>query len=690
MMSVSIEVWLVLACIAIILVMVISWALRTVGLREKVAVSLKLVADRRKRTSQLLRLLDEILAALPIGLVVVSRSTMKVELMSGRAADLVEKKPVFEESVHLSTVFDRLSEHDRLCLHALIENAVGGDRAKEINVDLPVREGKSSVSICIKFVADIPDARVILLMRSAPSELSAVEKESGFKREVLEDALIELDSVKALSRVLDCFVAALNDEVRAAVTFWNGQTRQWALLSSANLPDPLALIFTQPSLELDRAVLLDSKTPRKCSRFDFDRTLSTDVCNRLEQSLVKTWWAYPIIDLRGEVVGVMDIFGTSDLPSLDYENNLPVTIKVLSVILERHRAVIHTNGLLDIERIVRTINRELMAHDSTDGLAGIIKALKLLESGANFDQQTTQMLVRCWDGDTEFLTTEQEGGERLSLTFSVIQAWVDGHRAPSAARGLNELGTQESRFGFFSVSSQDPLFKTVLNIGPLKTDGADEFAVFPLWWVGELEGMLILPKGEALTYKQLSIVSNVLVSLSGVAARYRLVAELTQKAHFDQLTGLVNRRFMDELLFNEIERCRRYRNPMTVLLLDIDHFKSINDTFGHDVGDRVLEAVASRLKGAVRSVDSVARWGGEEFIVMLAETNLSSALVVGENIRKTVERGEYALNRPVTVSIGVSQFKKDDTVDSLLKRADIALYDAKERGRNQVVASDPE
>lgn len=276
------------------------------------------------------------------------------------------------------------------------------------------------------------------------------------------------------------------------------------------------------------------------------------------------------------------------------------------------------------------------------------------------------------------------------MEFSAIKAWVDGHRAPSAAPGLQELDTQESRFGFFSVSSRDPLVRTVNNIGALKPDRAAEFAVFPLWWVGELEGVLILPKGTALTYKQLSIVSNVLVSLSGVAARYRLVAELTQKAHYDQLTGLVNRRFMDELLVNEIERCRRYRSPMTVLLLDIDHFKSINDTFGHDAGDRVLETVASRLKGTVRSVDSVARWGGEEFIVMVAETDLSSALVVGENIRKTVERGEYALNRPVTVSVGVSEFKKDDTVDSLLKRADVALYRAKERGRNQVVASELE
>lgn len=565
-----------------------------------------------------------------------------------------------------------------------------GDRAKEINVDWPSHVGKSSVSISIKFVADTADARVILIVRSAPSEQSAVEKGNGFKREVLEDAFIELDSAKAVSKVLDCFVAALNDEVQAAVTFWNGQTRQWSLLSRANLPDPLALVVTQPSLALDREALLDSKTPRKFSRFDFDRTFSTETCNRLEQSRVKTWWAYPIIDLRGDVVGVMDIFDTSDLPSSDYDDNLSVTIKVLSVILDRHRAVTHTNGVLDIERIVRIINRELMAHDNTDGLEGITKALKLFETGANFDHRTAQMLVRCWDGGTEFLTTEQEQGERLSMEFSAIKAWVDGHRAPSAAPGLQELDTQESRFGFFSVSSRDPLVRTVNNIGALKPDRAAEFAVFPLWWVGELEGVLILPKGTALTYKQLSIVSNVLVSLSGVAARYRLVAELTQKAHYDQLTGLVNRRFMDELLVNEIERCRRYRSPMTVLLLDIDHFKSINDTFGHDAGDRVLETVASRLKGTVRSVDSVARWGGEEFIVMVAETDLSSALVVGENIRKTVERGEYALNRPVTVSVGVSEFKKDDTVDSLLKRADVALYRAKERGRNQVVASELE
>tara|TARA_R110000851_G_scaffold197967_1_gene349079 strand:+ start:2182 stop:4254 length:2073 start_codon:yes stop_codon:yes gene_type:complete len=690
MMSLSIEAWQVLTCIAISLAVMIVWALKTVGVREKVAVSLKLVADRRKQTVQVLRLLDELLKALPIGFVVVRRSTMKVELMSRRAADLIGKQPIVEVPVHFSAVFDRLNGNDQLKTEALIENTCGGESAKEINVNWSVYEGKSSLGISIKPVAHISDERVILIVKSGSSEPSAEEKRGVLKREVLADALIELDSAKAASKVLDCFVAAWTVEVRAAVTFWNGQIRQWSLLARANLPDSLSSVVANPALTFDRDMLLDSKTAKKCSRFDFDRTFPSDTCYRLERAGVETWAAYPIIDSRGDVMGVMDIFYPSGLPSVDYDENLSVTIKVLSVILERHRAVIHTNGVLDIERSVRTINRELMAHDNTDGLAGIIKALRLIESGANFDQQTTQMLVRCWDGDTEFLSTEQGEGERLSLAFSVIAAWVDGYRAPFAARGLKEPLTQESRFGFFAVSSQDPLFKTVHNIRSLETDGAAEFAVFPLWWVGELEGVLVLPKAKALNYKQLSIVSNVLVSLSGVAARYRLVAELTQKAHYDQLTGLVNRRFMDELLVNEIERCRRYGSPMTVLLLDIDHFKSINDTFGHDAGDRVLETVASRLKAAVRSVDSVARWGGEEFIVMLAETNLSSAVVVGENIRKTVERGEYALNRPVTVSIGVSQLKKDDTVDSLLKRADVALYDAKEKGRNQVVASDPE
>lgn len=690
MMSLSSEAWQILACIAISLVLMIVWGLKTAGVRESVEVSQKLVADRRKQTFKVLGLLHELLKALPIGFVVVSRPTMKVELMSRRAADLIGKEPIFQVPVHFSAVFDRLNGNDQVKTEALIGIARGDDSAKEINVNWPLHEGTSSLRISMKLVAHISDEQVILLVKSPSSEHTAVEQGGVLKQEVLADALIELDFAKAASKVLDCFVAAWTVEVRAAVTFWNGQIRQWSLLATANLPDSLLSVVAQPVSAFDREVLLDSKTPRKCSRFDFDRIFPSDTCDRLDKAEVDTWASYPIIDSSGDVMGVMDIFYPSGLPSLDLDENLSVTIKVLSAILERHRAVIYTNEVLDIERIVRTINRELMAHDNTDGLAGIIRALKLLESGATFDQQTTQMLVRSWDGGTEFLTTEQEEEERLSLAFSVIQAWVDGYRAPSAARGLDQFVTQESRFGFFSVNSQDPLFKKAQNIGPLKTDGAAEFAVFPLWWVGELEGMLVLPKDKALTYKQLSIVSNVLVSLSGVAARYRLVAELTQKAHFDQLTGLVNRRFMDELLVNEIERCRRYGSPLTVLLLDIDHFKSINDTFGHDAGDRVLETVASRLAAAVRSVDSVARWGGEEFIVMLAETNLSSALVVGENIRKTVEKGEYALNRPVTVSIGVSQFKKDDTVDSLLKRADVALYGAKERGRNQVVAGDPE
>ncbi|HET8731509.1 MAG TPA: 7TM diverse intracellular signaling domain-containing protein [Moraxellaceae bacterium] len=158
----------------------------------------------------------------------------------------------------------------------------------------------------------------------------------------------------------------------------------------------------------------------------------------------------------------------------------------------------------------------------------------------------------------------------------------------------------------------------------------------------------------------------------------------------DQLTGLKNRRFLDDLLHEEFQRCFRYGRPIALLLLDIDHFKRFNDTYGHVVGDECLRAVAGALRYAVRTqVDQVARYGGEEFCVVLPETDAEGARVVAERIREAVEALEFRVGDrhvPVTVSVGVAAMIPGSTEDAqmLVLSTDKALYQAKEAGRNRV------
>ncbi|BHH83228.1 sensor domain-containing diguanylate cyclase [Desulforhopalus sp. 52FAK] len=171
---------------------------------------------------------------------------------------------------------------------------------------------------------------------------------------------------------------------------------------------------------------------------------------------------------------------------------------------------------------------------------------------------------------------------------------------------------------------------------------------------------------------------------------------LDNLANLDGLTGAYNHRFFQNSLDQEISRCMRNSSTISILLLDIDHFKNFNDTYGHQVGDFVLTEFATILKDNVRKYDVVARYGGEEFVVILPETDLEEAMKVAEKLRAAIESADFDDNREtysVTASFGVSsakpatedEFKKD----ILISQADQALYEAKEKGRNRVMSYSP-
>lgn len=144
------------------------------------------------------------------------------------------------------------------------------------------------------------------------------------------------------------------------------------------------------------------------------------------------------------------------------------------------------------------------------------------------------------------------------------------------------------------------------------------------------------------------------------------------------------KRGFDEIILSEIERANRYGDRLSLAMLDVDHFKRINDAYGHVEGDRVLKEVASLVKANLRKTDCVARWGGEEFVIIAIESDLETALIMAEKVRQVVEAHTFRTVGQVTVSLGVTQFKENDTTDSLISRADQALYRAKENGRNRV------
>ena len=168
--------------------------------------------------------------------------------------------------------------------------------------------------------------------------------------------------------------------------------------------------------------------------------------------------------------------------------------------------------------------------------------------------------------------------------------------------------------------------------------------------------------------------------------------ELFKLATIDSLTGILNRRFLFETGMQEVNRINRYGGCLSILILDIDHFKKVNDTWGHSSGDRVIQVMAQTISNCLRNIDMVGRIGGEEFVILLLETDKDKALFVAERVRLAIQNTTKATNDDgksihFTASIGLLTVIVGETFQDALGRADSALYKAKESGRNRVVVS---
>jgi len=173
-------------------------------------------------------------------------------------------------------------------------------------------------------------------------------------------------------------------------------------------------------------------------------------------------------------------------------------------------------------------------------------------------------------------------------------------------------------------------------------------------------------------------------TLRDITDRKEMEEALAFQATRDELTGIYNRRMLDELLTQEVERAQRYQTPFSLIMFDLDYFKNINDTYGHDVGDAVLRTVAEVMRGQIRVTDHLGRWGGEEFMLLAPETVLAQAAFLADKLRRRVEGHDFDQARSITMSIGVGGYRIGEGVDNLIKRVDDALYRAKGSGRNTV------
>ena len=213
----------------------------------------------------------------------------------------------------------------------------------------------------------------------------------------------------------------------------------------------------------------------------------------------------------------------------------------------------------------------------------------------------------------------------------------------------------------------------------------------PLVIEGEILGCIALnsDQSNAFDAQDLQFFSVIGYQIAATLKHFQRLSSIKNIAIYDTLTGLYNRRYFEERLGLDAQKSFYGGTPLSLVMADIDHFKKVNDTFGHTEGDRVLFEIANLLKASVRKKDTVARYGGEEFILILPETGLGEASMIAERIRKLVESTLFEIANArinLTVSMGISNFPSNraKSKEELVKMADEALYDAKRGGRNKV------
>jgi diguanylate cyclase (GGDEF)-like protein/PAS domain S-box-containing protein len=181
-----------------------------------------------------------------------------------------------------------------------------------------------------------------------------------------------------------------------------------------------------------------------------------------------------------------------------------------------------------------------------------------------------------------------------------------------------------------------------------------------------------------------SLVVGVLGISTDITYQKSLEEKALKLAITDVLTGLANRMELDSVLRGEVKRFKRFQGPLSIIMLDIDHFKNVNDNYGHLIGDKCLGKIADILKNNARVIDTVGRWGGEEFLIICPETDLDGSQKLAEKLRRFIEESVFPDVKHITGSFGVASFITDDTIDTFISRADKALYNAKGLGRNRV------
>lgn len=379
--------------------------------------------------------------------------------------------------------------------------------------------------------------------------------------------------------------------------------------------------------------------------------------------------AIPMV-VRGEVIGVLDC----QSENLDHFN--AETIELLQLFSAQASMAVQNARLYSLERR-RASQMEAIAAIAQQTTA-VLDLEQLLSKVCHLIRYSFDV------GHVSVLLKEGDGEEL------VLRA-ANGKLTPRATEG-NRFRAREGVWGQ-SLASGETLIQNNVAQAELYEETRSLMCA-PLVSFGQIFGVLLLhsdapDKFQPTDLPPLESVAD--ICATAIQNTY-YVERVKQLAYRDGLTGIFNRRFFELRMAEELERAQRFSAGMSIIMIDIDHFKELNDEFGHMLGDEVLRQVASLLHDQLRKFDVVCRYGGEEFAILLSQTNPQHAVGVAEKLRALLERWQFpGLPRTVTISAGVATYPENGVErDGLMKAADTSLYAAKQAGRNRVMLATAE
>ncbi|MDX1636153.1 MAG: diguanylate cyclase [Marinobacter sp.] len=397
-----------------------------------------------------------------------------------------------------------------------------------------------------------------------------------------------------------------------------------------------------------------------------------------ENAGIRACWSEPILGSGGEMLGSFDVYhGAPWSPGDQDIDALTDPVALASLALERHQVKGQLEQMVLSEQMVRRISTDLLTLDAHETDQGITRTLRAL--GEYFR------------ADRVFLCQFEANSQQLAISHE----WAGEDRPALRQKGKGKYPVAMIHLKKFMDDRSNLVLKAGQPVPPemafltdlLALDRNESALLAGVKRDDRIAGVLVIQLTSAINpwTPQRTQTTELMANLFGsVLTRNELLHSLTYQAVHDQLTGLYNRHKIESFMDQEVARCARYGSTFSVIIFDLDHFKSINDRFGHNEGDAVLSDAAQLIKAGTRESEIAGRWGGEEFLVILPETPLDSAVLVAERLRESVASHRFSIPDRVTISVGVAAFLPGDTPHEVIQRADAALYSAKESGRNCV------